>query len=207
MVLTDKNSYIVCANLEGFLGSSADFGSGQNTESLIHPARKAPVGLRLGASVLKYVYGHDTETVALPVRVSSVRDGIEIKFSTSLSLLWGDEVTGFEISADGTSFHKATGKIEGDTVTLTSNAVASPMYVRYGYSNIIFELKDGRRLEVEEVTDASSSFVTFTLASGTSVTIKQGDVVRGYTEGNLTNASASPVPTFKLYVGFTSDRS
>jgi len=48
----------------------------------------------------------------------------------------GDTLTGFEISGDGTTFVPANAVIAGDTVVVTSDTVASPVAVRFGWANV-----------------------------------------------------------------------
>jgi len=47
----------------------------------------------------------------------------------------GEKLTGFTIAGEDKKFHIAEGKIEGDTVVVSSAEVAQPMAVRFGWAN------------------------------------------------------------------------
>ena len=75
MAIADGNSYPVGTSLEGFAATRADFASGQNdSASVIHPARKAPIGLRLASEILKHSYGKsEVLTAPKPVKIKTRR--------------------------------------------------------------------------------------------------------------------------------------
>jgi hypothetical protein len=204
MSIADENSYVVGTSLEGFAATAADYASGQNdSASLIHPARKAPIGLRLASEILKHTYGKsDVLTAPKPVKTERRNGEILITFDSELDLLWGDKVAGFEVSADGAYFVKAEATVYGNTVTVSS-PLSNPTYVRYGYGNLTFELKDGTVIEAFEIEDPKSDkTVKVTTSDGKTYLVALGDVIRGYIDGNLTNDSGHPAPTFKLPVGY-----
>ena len=75
--------------------------------------------------------------------------------------------------------------------------------MRYGFGNLTFEMKDGALIEVFRAEDPTSdNTIRVTAPDGNTYVIVCGDVVRGFTGGNLTNSSGHPAPTFKLYVGY-----
>jgi sialate O-acetylesterase len=47
----------------------------------------------------------------------------------------GGELTGFEVAGADGKFVPATARIEGHSVVATSESVAAPVYVRYGWAN------------------------------------------------------------------------
>lgn len=106
----------------------------------IHPRNKQDVGRRLRLQARKVAYGEDvladgpvfenmrTEGGCLIVRFRSVGDGLVSDE--------GDRVAGFEVASDDGHFHRAQGWIRGaDTVRVCSDAVASPVHLRYGWAD------------------------------------------------------------------------
>ncbi len=104
----------------------------------IHPAHKQPVGERLAIAAAGLAYGAKGEFSG-PMFESAVpgKDQITVTFShTGKGLLAkGGKLTGFEIS-NGEDFYPAEGVIRGNKITLTSEHVAHPTRVRYGWSNV-----------------------------------------------------------------------
>ena len=45
------------------------------------------------------------------------------------------ELRGFEVAAGSGPFAKATARIDGDSVVVTSDAVPHPVFVRYGWTD------------------------------------------------------------------------
>lgn len=47
----------------------------------------------------------------------------------------GGEVTGIEVAGADGQFYPATAQVEGSTVVASSDAVATPVFIRYGWAN------------------------------------------------------------------------
>jgi len=107
-------------------------------EKDIHPKNKQDVGKRLALWALGDVYGksvptsgplpagHERRDSAIVVRMKHVHGGLVAR---------GGELRGFEIAAAGGPWQPATARIEGETVVVSSAAVAEPAAVRYAWSN------------------------------------------------------------------------
>lgn len=115
-----------------------DLGS---TDSDIHPRLKVDVGKRLANMAAALVYGRKDIPYSGPV-VSAVKpkgDAVCLSFKHAKSLKTNDgkAPVGFEISADGKTYHPAVAEIRGQKVWLTSNEVKKPKYARYAWTVFI----------------------------------------------------------------------
>ncbi len=107
--------------------------------SNIHPNDKEPVGERLALFARAMVHGEDivhSGPLFDELRVSGNRAFIAFKHVGDGLLAKGGDLTGFEISADGKEFLPAKAVIEGDKVIVTSDKVAKPVAVRFGWANV-----------------------------------------------------------------------
>lgn len=107
--------------------------------SNIHPPNKQLAGKRLFLAAMAKVYGEKDlvwrgpsyrsvefkENQAI-VTFDSAGKGLKIK---------GDKLKGFAVAGSNHRFFWADGKIEGNRVILTSEAVKQPVAVRYGWAN------------------------------------------------------------------------
>ena len=104
----------------------------------IHPQKKQPVGERLATAARAMAYGEKI-TPAGPEYDSSAINGnqIVIQFkNVGKGLAAKDgELTGFTIAGEDKKFYNATAKIEGETVVVSSDKVAAPKAVRFGWAN------------------------------------------------------------------------
>jgi sialate O-acetylesterase len=105
-------------------------------EQDIHPRQKLAVGERLALAARKLAYGEDIEHSG-PLYASSKVEGDKIRLSFDhvgggLLAIKG-ELKGFTIAGEDQKFHKATAKIEGDTVVVSSSEVPKPVAVRYAW--------------------------------------------------------------------------
>ncbi len=107
-------------------------------ENNIHPKRKEPVGGRLALAALALAYGEKV------VYDGPIYDGVKIDGDKAVlsfkSLGKGLEakdgpLTGFTVAGEDKKFHEAKAEIQGDTVVVTSDQVAKPVAVRYGWAN------------------------------------------------------------------------
>lgn len=95
----------------------------------VHPADKRPVGERLAQLAL----GNGNS----PVVKNVTFDGptATLHFSSSLSTSDGKPTRGLVVAGEDHVFHPAKGTVENDVILVTSNPVANPMAVRYGWAN------------------------------------------------------------------------
>ena len=105
----------------------------------IHPTHKQPVGARLALAARALAYGekiefsgplYDTLTVKGSEAIISfthLGGGLDFK---------GEAPKGFMIAGEDRNFVPATVKIVGDTLVVSSSAVAKPVAVRYGWANV-----------------------------------------------------------------------
>jgi sialate O-acetylesterase len=109
-------------------------------EGDIHPVNKKPVGERLALLALDKVYGRAVKSSGPVYSAFSIVDGkAEILFDyaeAGLVLREGNRLTGFEVAAEDGEFKPAEAHIHGRTVKASSEEVASPRFVRYGWANV-----------------------------------------------------------------------
>ena len=118
-----------------------------NSNGSIHPGRKQPVGERTARWALAEVYGVKGRgsQKALewrgPVFKEAVVTGTKITVSfrdgTARGLRLDKDVeVGFYVAGEDREFHHARARVNKETVEVWSEAVASPVAVRYGWSNL-----------------------------------------------------------------------
>ena len=208
--------YLVTAHIDGNVFNASDlvYSSATKTSSspMIHPSRKAPVGLRLADSVPKNIYGFYQNSVVEAAKVQKVEftgGKVVVTFDTDLQIFRGSAVEGFEVAGADGNFVTAKAEISGNKVILTST-VANPVTVRYGYgTDVVVELEDGTIIECSSnnalcSSDKDTGVVILVDKDGTTYTFNSSDevVVRSFLPGNLTNDSGYPTPTFSLAVGY-----
>ena len=112
-------------------------------EKDIHPKDKQSVGHRLAQWALASVYDYDILPMG-PVYRSSKIDGnrVIISFDNAKGLTSKtDKVTGFAICGEDKKFVWADARIDGPKVIVSSDAVNSPVSVRYAWAaNPVFSL-------------------------------------------------------------------
>ena len=106
----------------------------------IHPLDKQEVGRRLALAARHVVYG-ESLVFSGPVYRAAKFEGrsARVEFDSQGSALavrgGGQAVHGFELAGDDRRFHPARAVIAGDGVVVTSDAVAQPRALRYGWSD------------------------------------------------------------------------
>jgi sialate O-acetylesterase len=105
----------------------------------IHPARKGPVGARLALAARALAYGEKLEYSG-PLFHSMKIDGNKVSISfthagSGLVAKDGD-LKGFAIAGADKKFVPAKAEIKGNTVIVWSDAISSPVAVRYGWANV-----------------------------------------------------------------------
>ena len=102
----------------------------------IHPKDKQSVGHRMAQWALADVYQQDVIAMG-PIYSSSKIDGqeviIEFKYSTGLHAK-DNELKGFAIAGADKKFVRATGRIDGNRVIVSSPLVSQPASVRYAWA-------------------------------------------------------------------------
>lgn len=103
----------------------------------IHPSDKVTPGRRLAGLALKYNYSKNDLLVDNPSFESLKTQGaslqISFKHAQGLKTNNGQPPSHFEIAGKDGKFHPATAKIQGTTVTLSSDKVSAPQRARLGW--------------------------------------------------------------------------
>ncbi|HEX2099025.1 MAG TPA: sialate O-acetylesterase, partial [Candidatus Synoicihabitans sp.] len=105
----------------------------------IHPAQKAPVGARLALAARALAYGENLEfsgPVWKDLRIDGAEAVVTFGHLGGGLVAPGGTLRGFTIAGVDRVFHPAEARIAGDTVVVTSSAVAQPVAVRYGWQNV-----------------------------------------------------------------------
>ncbi len=105
----------------------------------IHPTRKRPVGERLALAARAISYGEQVEFSGPVFKgVSIARNRAVISFSHLGSglMVKGDALKGFTIAGKDGKFVPAGAVIEGATVAVSSDKIAKPAFVRYGWAPV-----------------------------------------------------------------------
>jgi sialate O-acetylesterase len=115
-------------------GMAVTIDIGENND--IHPHNKQEVGRRLALIARAKTYGEKI-VYSGPVFKSQKIDGnkIELNFTNGALTAKGDTLKGFTIAGADKQFHPANAVIQGNTVTVTSTDVATPVAVRYAWAN------------------------------------------------------------------------
>ncbi|MBN9660052.1 MAG: sialate O-acetylesterase [Acidobacteria bacterium] len=104
----------------------------------IHPKNKQDVGLRLGLAARAIVYGEPIEYSG-PTYRQAVAEGPALRLffdhtGTGLTVR-GGALKGFEVAGADHKYVPADARIDGNTVVLTSTAVANPVSARYAWKD------------------------------------------------------------------------
>ena len=104
----------------------------------VHPTDKVDVGRRLALAARAIAYGEDVNYSG-PTFRQATPEGNELRvwFDHDAKGLMtkGNDVTGFEIAGEDGKFVPAKARIDGDTVVVSSDTLAEPVLVRYGWAN------------------------------------------------------------------------
>ena len=111
------------------------------TNGDVHPPRKLEVGERLAALAAATEYGKQDIPYSGPTFAAAELEGgkVKLRFDHAEGLHTKDNAApvGFELSADGKTYHPATAELKEGTVVLSSAEVAKPKYVRYAWAIFI----------------------------------------------------------------------
>jgi sialate O-acetylesterase len=105
----------------------------------IHPPHKQPVGARLALAARAVAYGERLEysgPVFASLKVNGNKATLRFKHLGGGLLAKGGPLEGFTMAGADKLFHPARAKIQGNTVVVTSDGLARPVAVRYGWGNV-----------------------------------------------------------------------
>jgi sialate O-acetylesterase len=110
-----------------------DIGMAKN----IHPTNKQEVGRRLALWALGEVYHKNVPDTSGPlIDTAKVKGGqFVLTFKHGKGLTAKGDLTGFEVAGADGQWQAADAKIEGETVIVSSKAVAEPKQVRYAWKD------------------------------------------------------------------------
>jgi sialate O-acetylesterase len=116
------------------LAVTIDVGEADN----LHPPRKEEIGSRLALCALGTAYGKKLEYSGPLYGGMTIENGeVRILFTHVGAGLdvHGEYLQGFAIAGADKKFHRATARIEGDTVVVSNPDVGSPVAVRYAWAD------------------------------------------------------------------------
>ena len=209
----NEHYHLVSSSISGSTLSKEDFALDSDNgfgNGHVHAARKSPIGIAFADSILENVYFKDQSLkIANPEIESVVIEGnsIKVTLDRDFTLMYGSEVDGFAISADGATWVDAKGTIDGRTITLTAASVSAPKYVRYGFYNSVIELEDGTKITFSKSADGISYVADPAGTKATTVTITVGDktytihtadteILRSMIPGNIIAENGHTLPVF-----------
>lgn len=107
----------------------------------IHPRKKQEVGTRLALWALAKTYGQDKLVYSGPLYKSMASEEGRIRISFNhvgggLIARDGKPLDWFEIAGEDKKFIQAKAEIDGETVVVSSEQVAKPVAVRFGWNNV-----------------------------------------------------------------------
>jgi sialate O-acetylesterase len=108
------------------------------TEENIHPPDKRPVGERLAALALRHAYGldlpaHSPEYAGHAVEGARIR--LRFRHAEGGLVSRGEKIGAFAVAGTDRRFHWAEARIEGGEIVVGSEAVPSPVAVRYAFAD------------------------------------------------------------------------
>jgi sialate O-acetylesterase len=128
------------------LAVTIDTGEADN----IHPTDKQPVGERLALLALRQTYGRDVASEGPTYeRAEPIRGGLRLHFTHTDGglVVRGDRLGEFSVAGPDRVWHWAEAQLDGDTVVVSSPAVAAPIAVRYAWqANPVATLFNGAGL-------------------------------------------------------------
>ena len=104
----------------------------------IHPANKRDVGKRLALWALAFDCEQNLVFSGPLYREQSIEGSkirIHFKYTGGGLVAKGGPLTHFEIAGEDQVYHPAEAVIDGESVVVSASEVASPVAVRYGWSN------------------------------------------------------------------------
>jgi sialate O-acetylesterase len=140
----------------------------------VHPREKRTVGQRLASWALAKAYGKSENAYSGPLfkDLKAKGDSVVVTFDqtgSGLRTADGKPLAGFELSADGITFHPADAMIVGIEIRVTSKTISNPRFVRYGwqpYPNPALNLVNSIGLPASPFTTVEDFIVTSAEADG-----------------------------------------
>lgn len=105
----------------------------------IHPTRKEPVGARLALAARAIAYGEKVEwsgPLYQSIEVSAGKAAVSFTHTGGGLVAKDGALRGFTIAGTDGNFVPAVAEIQGDRVLVSSDQVADPKSVRYGWENV-----------------------------------------------------------------------
>jgi sialate O-acetylesterase len=105
----------------------------------IHPPHKQAVGARLALAARALAYGEKLEyagPVFEAIKVKGAKATLTFSHLGGGLVAKGGPLKGFTVAGADGAFHPARAEIRGKTVVVTSDGVAQPVAVRYGWANV-----------------------------------------------------------------------
>ena len=116
----------------------------------IHPKDKRTVGERLALNALAIAYGKDTVHVGPTYQshqIAGNRVTVRFEHADGLRTSGDEPPKGFSLAGSDRVFYPAKATMRGNAVTITSDSVATPVAVRYGWAkNPVVNLYNQARL-------------------------------------------------------------
>ncbi len=116
----------------------------------IHPKDKRTVGERLALDALAIAYGKDTVHVGPTYQshqIAGNRVTVRFEYAHGLRTSGDEPPKGFSLAGSDRVFYPAKATMRGNAVTITSDSVATPVAVRYGWAkNPVVNLYNQARL-------------------------------------------------------------
>lgn len=211
LALEDENTHLIFSSTAGPVFSEKDMPYTDPDDSMVHYARKSPLGLAAADSVLEHVYGMGK--LSAPEIVSVKRDGykIVVTFDREITLAFGSEIEGFELLTDDGEWVSAKGSFRSDCeLEFFAAGELNPTAVRYGHGKNLLMFEDGSTVKFsfdkKEGTsnyygyDSTTGTVTLTTEIGVIVIdVKDTPVITSRTAGNIIAANGNSLTPFSLY--------
>ncbi len=105
----------------------------------IHPKEKQPIGVRLALAARALAYGEQVEYSGPAYDAMSIKGNrviLTFKHVGGGLVAKDGDLKGFSIAGADGKFVEAKALIEGETIVVSSEAVAAPTAVRYGWVNV-----------------------------------------------------------------------
>jgi sialate O-acetylesterase len=103
----------------------------------IHPTDKLPIGQRGALLAAKNTLGQDVAAMGPTLKSVNIQDDkmiVHFEHADGLKTTNGRAPLGFWITDDSGEWVKATAKIEGESVVLSSPTMKAPKYIRYAFA-------------------------------------------------------------------------
>lgn len=134
-VIREQQAKAVASDKAAGLAITMDIGDPKD----IHPTNKREVGRRLALWARAKVYGEPSLAFRGPTMANFAAQGssVRIKFAEgdALKTTDGQAPRHFLIAGDNKRFVRADAKIDGDSVLVSSPAIAKPLHVRYAWDD------------------------------------------------------------------------